>query len=84
MAFTHCPFCGLAAVGGLFLCGHKVALGEGLEPSLVPNQRDCVINRHYIMVPRDMKCHKCGAEEPWRDADRKTISDELAKLEPKP
>ena len=35
----------------------------------MPATDDVVIATHYVLVPRDMKCHKCGAPEPWKDVD---------------
>jgi hypothetical protein len=41
---------------------------------------DPVMARTHLMVPKDMKCHKCGAEEPWRDPMREEVNKTLESL----
>jgi rubredoxin len=40
------------------------------DESRFPVTDDIVAATNYVSVPIDMKCHKCGAEAPWRDAPR--------------
>lgn len=36
----------------------------------MPTGDDVVIAVRHVLVPRDMKCHKCGAPDPWKDERR--------------
>jgi hypothetical protein len=39
--------------------------GAGSDEMQEENTTDRVIKQFYVSVPREMKCHKCGAPEPW-------------------
>ena len=45
------------------------------------NTDDPGTNRTMVLVPKDLKCHKCGAAEPWKDPERNDIAVELRRLE---
>jgi len=44
-----------------------------LDASGIAGQ-DQEISRTYCLVPKGLKCHKCGASEPWKDPSRDEVA----------
>lgn len=44
------------------------------DESGMPRTDDIVIATSMLLVPNDMRCHKCGATEPWKDSPRRATT----------